>query len=109
MKKHILLLLMLCAALFAANNAAAETISCNTTADVFIDQYDPTTNFNDKTRLLISYHPTKGIARGLLKFDIPTCITASQIQSATLYLSSSAHTGSGNAININIHALKCTL
>ena len=111
MKKHILLLLMLCAVLFAAHNAAAETISCNTTADVFIDQcldcspVEPTTNFNDKTRLLISYHPTKGIARGLLKFDIPSCITASQIQSANLYLSSSGHTGGGNAINISIHAL----
>ena len=59
MKKHILLLLMLCAVLFAAHNAAADTISCNNTADVFIDQYAPTTNFNDKTRLLISYHPTR--------------------------------------------------
>jgi hypothetical protein len=108
MKKHILLLLMLCALLFAVHNAAAETISCNTTADVFIDQYEPTTNFNDKTRLLISYHPTKGIARGLLKFDIPSCITASQIQSANLYLSSSGHTGGGSAININIHALKAS-
>ena len=58
--------------------------------------------------MLISYHPTKGIARGLLKFDIPSCITASQIQSATLYLSSSAHTGSGNAINISIHALNAS-
>ena len=111
MKKYILLLLMLCAVLFAAHNAAAETISCNTTADVFIDQcldcspVGLNTNFNDKTRLLISYHPTHGIARGLLKFDIPSCITASQIQSATLYLSSSGHTGGGNAINISIHAL----
>ncbi len=82
--------------------------AATTTADVFIDQYEPTMNFNDKTRLLISYHPTKGIARGLLKFDIPSCITASQIQSANLYLSSSAHTGSGNAINISIHALNAS-
>jgi hypothetical protein len=111
MKKHILLLLMLCAVLFAAHNAAAETISCTTTADVYIDQcldcspVGLNTNYNDKTRLMISYHSTHGIARGLLKFDIPSCITASQIQSATLYLSSSGHTGGGNAINVSIHAL----
>jgi hypothetical protein len=111
MKKHILSLLMLCTVLFAAHQAAAETISCDTTADVYIDQCltcSPVglgTNYNDKTRLTVSYHPTKGLARGLLKVDIPACITASQIQSAVLYLSSSAHTGGGGAVNISIHAL----
>jgi len=96
---------MLCMAFCAAHNTAAETIQCSDTADVYIDQGSPTTNFNTLTRLLISYHPTKGIARSLLKFDIPSGVTATQIQSATLHLSSSGHTGGGYAITVNIHAL----
>lgn len=112
MKRFFASLFMLCIIFCAAHHAAAETISCNTTADVYIDQcldcypVGLNTNYNDKTRLMLSYHSTHGIARGLLKFDIPSCITASQIQSATLYLSSSGHTGGGNAINVSIHALK---
>ena len=54
--------------------AAAETINCAATADVYIDQLTSPArghNLNDKTRLVISYHPTYGIARGLWKFNIP--------------------------------------
>ncbi len=75
------------------------------TADVYIDEIDPALNFNDKTRLLFSFHPTKGKARTLLKFDIPISIEAPQIQSAVLHLSSSGHTGGGNAVSVNSHAL----
>jgi hypothetical protein len=104
MKKYLYLMLLF-AGFFIYGPAHAEMVACLDTSDVYIDQVSPTTNFNTLTRLLISYHPTKGIARSLLKFDIPAGIVASQIQSATLYLSSSGHTGGGNAITVNIHAL----
>ena len=109
MKKIFTVLIILSAIICSALQAAA--VTCPDIADVYIDQcldcspVGLNTNYNDKTRLMISYHSTHGIARGLLKFDIPSCITASQIQSATLYLSSSGHTGGGNAINVSIHAL----
>ena len=72
---------------------------------MYIDQESPTTNFNDKTRLLISYHPTKGAARGLWKFNIPGTINAAQIQSATLHVSGSIHTGGGTALSVYCYAL----
>jgi len=72
---------------------------------VYIDQESPTTNFNDKTRVLISYHPTKGAARGLWKFNIPGTINAAQIESATLYVSGSIHTGGGTALSVYCYAL----
>ena len=72
---------------------------------MYIDQESPTTNFNDKTRLLISYHPTKGAARGLWKFNIPGTINAAQIESATLHVSGSIHTGGGTALSVYCYAL----
>jgi hypothetical protein len=112
MKKFLFLLLLIMAGLSICSPAKADTVSCNDIADVYIDQCitcTPSggdTNFNTKTRVLVSYHPTKGLARSLLRFDIPADISASQIQSATLYLSSSAHTGGSNVIlTIACHAL----
>lgn len=82
----------------------AEAVICPSIADVYIDQYYPDENLN-KTRVLISYHPSKGVARGLFRFTIPETLDSSQITSATLYLSSSHHTGGGYAIDINCYAL----
>ena len=103
MKRALLFLSIICAVLSA--HCKAEAFTCTDNADVYIDQEEPSTNYNDKTRLLISYHPTKGIARALLRFDIPGSITAPLIQSAILHLSSSGHTGGGTAITVDIHAL----
>jgi len=85
--------------------AYADTIICPTIADVYIDELVPDENLNYKTRVLISYHPSKGTARGLFKFDIPMDIEASQIETATLYLSGAYHTGGGYAIDIDCYAL----
>ena len=85
--------------------APAGAVICPSVADVYIDQRDPDTNFNYRTRLVISYHPTYGIARGLYKFDIPEEIDGSEITAATVYLSGSYHTGGGDAINVNCYAL----
>ena len=71
MKKLLLLTLMLATLIFAGSQAAADTIICPTTDDVYIDSGSPTTNFSDKTRVLVSYHPPVWSARGLWKFNIP--------------------------------------
>ncbi len=83
----------------------AAAVICPSIADVYIDQRDPDTNFNFRTRILVSHHPTYGSARGLVKFDIPEVIDASEITAATLYLSGSYHTGGGDAISVSCYAL----
>jgi hypothetical protein len=83
----------------------ATAVTCRTIADVYIDQRYPDTNMNYRTRIVISHHPTYGIARGLFKFDIPGAISAADITTATIYLSGSIHTGGGDAINVRCHAL----
>jgi len=83
----------------------AEAVICPSIADVYIDQYAPDENMNYRTRILISYHPSKGIARGLFKFDIPEGIDAYEITAATLHLSGSYHTGGGDAIAVYCYAL----
>jgi hypothetical protein len=110
--KKLLSMLLFIAGLFVYSHAEADTITCTDTADVYIDQCltcsppGGDTNFNTKTRVLVSYHPTKGLARSLLKFDIPAEITASQVESATLHLSGSAHTGGGSVtLTVACHAL----
>jgi hypothetical protein len=91
--------------LFTMYTIPAEAVICPSIADVYIDQRDPDTNFNFRTRIIISYHPTYGIARGLFKFDIPESIGASEVTAATIYLSGSIHTGGGDAINVSCHTL----
>ena len=109
MKKILFLSLLFIAGLVGYNHVEADTITCNDTADVYIDQRYPDESFNDKTRLLVSWHPTYGIARSLLKFDIPISVEAAQIQSAILHLSSSGHTGGSSVVvNINCHALNAS-
>jgi hypothetical protein len=85
--------------------APAEAVICPSIADVYIDQRYPDENMNYKTRIIISYHPTYGIARGLFKFDIADNISASDVTAATIYLSGSIHTGGGDAINVSCYAL----
>jgi hypothetical protein len=84
---------------------ASTTYNCQTVADVYIDEYTPDENFNDKIVVLISYNPSKGTARGLFKFDIPVDLEAYQIDTATLLVSGSHHTGGGYAIDIYCYAL----
>ncbi len=92
----------------ASHALAQAPITCATLTDVYIDQKYPDTNLNTKTRVLISWHPTYGIARGLWKFDIPTGIDTSQVQSALLHLSGSIHTGGGTTIDVCCYALNAT-
>ena len=109
MKKILFLSLLFIAGLVGYNHVEADTLTCNDTVDVYIDQRYPDESFNDKTRLLVSWHPTYGIARSLLKFDIPISVEAAQIQSAILHLSSSGHTGGSSVVvNINCHALNAS-
>ena len=103
MKKTLTVLIILSAIIFSAHQAIA--VTCHTTADIYIDSGSPAENFNYKTRVLISWHSTHGTARGLWKFNIPCSLAATQIQSASLYLSGSIHTGGGNAINVYCYAL----
>jgi hypothetical protein len=91
--------------LFIMRINPVQAVVCPSMADVFIDQYAPDENMNYRTRILISYHPSKGIARGLFKFDIPEEIDAAEVTAATLYLSGSYHTGGGDAISVNCYAL----
>jgi len=102
------LVLVISLHVFVGYITPAGAVICPSIADVYIDQRDPDTNFNYRTRLVISYHPTYGIARGLFKFDIPEEIDASEIISATLYLSGSYHTGGGDAIAVACYALNET-
>ena len=110
MKKTILYMsiLILLSFIHIFSTAYSNTYNCPAIADVYIDQYAPDENLNYKTRILISYHPSKGTARGLFKFDIPMDIEASQIETATLYLSGSYHTGGGDAIDIYCYALNAS-
>ncbi|MCX5902534.1 MAG: DNRLRE domain-containing protein, partial [Proteobacteria bacterium] len=91
----------------SATTIVYQSYTCDTSADVYIDEESPATNLNDKTRLLVSYHPTKGRARGLWKFNIPGTIDAAQIDSATLHVSGSIHTGGGTALAIYCLAVYC--
>jgi hypothetical protein len=102
MKKLILLIPSL---VFVVYVTPVVAVICPSIADVYIDQREPDTNFNFRTRIIISYHPTYGIARGLIKYDIPDEIDASEITAATLYLSGSYHTGGGDAIQVACYAL----
>lgn len=105
MKKAFILAIIFNVFPFLLYHVLAETVTCPTIADVYIDQRYPDTNFNNKTRIVISYHPTYGIARGLFKFDIAEEIDASEITAATLHLSGSYHTGGGVSIDVNCYAL----
>ena len=73
MKRVLFFFLVLIAGLFIYSHAEADTASCNDISDVYIDQCSDcspqglTTNYNNKTRLMVAYHPTHGIARSLLK------------------------------------------
>ena len=49
--------------------------------------------------------PRRASARGLWKFNIPGTIDAAQIESATLHVSGSIHTGGGTAISVYCYAL----
>ena len=91
--------------LFVIYLKPAVAVLCPSISDVYIDQRYPDENMNYKTRIIISHHPTYGIARGLFKFDVPEEIDSSEITSATLYLSGSYHTGGGDAISVNCYAL----
>lgn len=93
------------AALFLCPQAMAETFICHTTNDVYIDGGAKTTNFGDKLRVLVSYHATKGSARGLLQFDIPETLAGFQITSAIMHVSRNSTAGGGAAIDVDVFAL----
>ncbi len=108
MKKALIVPVVLSVLLLVSCQSFADTVTCPSIADIYIDQYAPDENMNYKTRILISRHPSKGIARGLIKFDIPEEIDDSEIASATLYLSGSYHSGGGDAIQVSCYALNET-
>ena len=77
MKKLLSMLLFIAGLLLYIRHAAADTITCADTADVYIDQCLTCTTPEGTPILMIRPEwlfptiPLKGIARGLLKFDIP--------------------------------------
>jgi hypothetical protein len=105
MKKVLLIVILLFKFLIYQHSFADDTLICPAVADVYIDEMSPNENFNYKTRVLISYDASKGRARGLWLFDISEDIDVSDIESASLFLSGSIHTGGGNAIDVYCYAL----
>ena len=106
--KKLLLLVFVVAALFLVNGmAAASEIICLDTADVYIDEWLPDENFNDKTRILTATNTNihHGIARGLFRFDIPVDLDGSIIANATIYFSACSHCGGGKGGLIGFYAL----
>jgi hypothetical protein len=78
---------------------------CPVIQDVYIDEGKPDDNFADKTRVLISGHPTKGAARGLWQFDIPEELEGSLINSAVMHVSRNTTAGVGSAVDFDVYAL----
>ena len=89
----------------------AHEILCPAVADTYIDSggtSDPEYsdwNFNWKTRVLVSWHPTHGTAHGLWQFAIPGDIAAEDIDNATLYLSGSEHALTFNQFVVDCYGL----
>jgi len=81
------------------------TYLCPTISDTYLDEGDPTYNFNWKSRVLLSWHPTYKAARGLWKFEIPEGIAGDSIESATFYLSGSVHALSLKSFDVDMFAL----
>lgn len=83
-----------------ANVYATTTYTCPVMWDTRIDQRDPDVNFGTGTTMKIVGDPAGAeVCRSLIRFNIPSFITADQIQSATMYLNGR----SGNDLAINIH------
>ena len=87
----------------------ATTYMCPNIGDVYIDESlsygEHNLNFNWKTRVMVTDHPTKGRARGLWKFEIPGGIQAGDIKCARLFLSGSEHAFKTNQFLIDFFAL----
>jgi hypothetical protein len=104
--RHRILWLLTCSALlFLVAPVRADTATYPAIQDVYIDQGKPDDNFDNKTRVLIAFHPTKGIARGLWQFDLPTTLEPSQIDSAIMHVSRNTTAGDGYAIAVDVFAL----
>jgi hypothetical protein len=94
--------------LFSVSEAALPaSITCQDDSDVYIDEWHPDDNFNYKTRLLVATNGENhhGIARSLLRFDIPTELEAGSIGSASIYFSPCASCGGGNGGWVGFYAL----
>lgn len=107
-RKRILTYLVFIGVLFTLNTKVwSESVTCPDVADVYIDEWYPYDNFNYKTRLLVATNGENhhGIARSLLRFDIPTEIGAGSIGSASIYFSPCASCGGGNGGWVGFYAL----
>ena len=102
------LFLMLIVIVFVINvNDATAVITCQDIADVSIDEWYPDENLNYKDRLIISTNKNihHGIARGLFLFEVPDDLDASDIRSASIYLSLCSHCGGGDGGDVAFYAL----
>jgi len=81
------------------DTSPSPTIHCPCIADVYIDEYKPGTALNQESpgRLLLATNNNvhHGIARALLKFDIPGSLTPSQIKRARIFFSACSHCPTG--------------
>ncbi len=97
---------VLCLAiLLLGTHALADTLICETTNDVYIDQGNPDTNQGFRTRVLVSWHNSNLSARGLWQFDIPEWLEGGDISSALLVVSRNSTSGSGSGIDVHVYAL----
>ncbi|MDD5719095.1 MAG: DNRLRE domain-containing protein [Candidatus Krumholzibacteria bacterium] len=93
------------AALCLSAQAAADTITCPATSDVYIDQGTPDDSQGHRTRVLVSWHNTYLAARGLWRFAIPAELQSEDITSAVMWVSRSSTTGAGSGIDVDVYAL----
>jgi len=106
-KRWCIFFAVVCILLSVNKSALPASITCADIADVYIDEYKPDENLNYKDRLLVATNGENhhGIARALLRFDIPAELAAGTIKSAFVYFSPCADCGGGNGGWIGFYAL----
>lgn len=85
--------------------AAQTTYRCDSMSDAYVDELSPDVNYGGSTSIKLVADPTTppegGDTRGLIRFNIPTFISAAQIQSATIHL----YGERSSILNVEFYAL----
>ncbi|MCP4716278.1 MAG: DNRLRE domain-containing protein, partial [Deltaproteobacteria bacterium] len=81
---------------------ASNVYMCPVAGDVYLDEESCDNNFDHKTRIMVASNTINhyGLGRGLIKFEIPAGIAASQIDNATVYMTTTDSTGDGGDVNL---------
>ncbi len=107
MKKYLHVIILIVILVLTAGAAGAQTIICPAIADVSIDEWYPDENMNYKDRLILATNMNShhGIARALLRFDIPAEVQPEEIKTAFVYFSGCSHCGGAKGGTIRMCAL----